>query len=186
MLARAALVLLLAAGANAAAHAEGPSLEGKFGERWQVAATPEPAPQAAFQTRDGETVTLADFAGRVVLVNFWATWCAPCIEEMPTLDALEADLGSPAFEVLAVSEDMGGREVVEPFLRDKLSLETLAIYLDPKGELARAFGLRGMPTTYLIDARGRVVGSLEGPADWHSAPVKALIRHYLARAEAAG
>ncbi|MFP3386636.1 TlpA family protein disulfide reductase, partial [Tritonibacter sp. SIMBA_163] len=77
--------------ATAPVRAEEPPLKGAFGEVFALADEPYPAPQTAFQTRDGETVTLADFKGRVVLLNFWATWCAPCVEEMPTLDALQAD-----------------------------------------------------------------------------------------------
>jgi thiol-disulfide isomerase/thioredoxin len=183
----AAAVLTFGIGGTGQAVAAGdPPLEGDFGARFTLKDDPQPAPGVAFTDRDGARVSLADFKGRVVLVNFWATWCAPCVEEMPTLDALEADLGSAAFTVLAVSEDMGGLETVEPFLRDKLDLQTLEIYLDDKGALAQAFGVRGMPTTYLVDAKGRVVGGLEGPADWNSAPVKRLIRHYIDAGRASG
>lgn len=173
------LGLLGALAVASASSKAAPPLEGSFGERFSLLETPKPVPDAAFQTRDGESVRLADFKGQVVLLNFWATWCAPCIEEMPTLDALEADMGSPAFTVMAVSEDKGGQETVEPFLRDKLNLETLDIYLDPEGDLGRAFELRGMPTTYLIAADGRIVGLLKGGLDWNSPAVKKLIRYYV-------
>ncbi len=186
-----ALALALATGlvlaaASGAARAEGPPLQGKFGERFTVKESPKPAPDVTFQDREGNPVSLADFKGQVVLVNFWATWCAPCIEEMPTLDALEAELGGPGFRVIAVSQDVGGREQVEPFLREKLDLSHLGIYLDPQGELGRAFGMRGLPTTYLIDAEGRVVGGLEGPADWNGPAVHALIEYYLEQGREAG
>jgi peroxiredoxin len=105
---------------------------------------------------------------------------------MPTLDALQAEFGGRGLQVLAVSEDRGGAATVEPFLRDKLSLDALDIYLDPKGALAQAFALRGLPTTYVIDARGRVVGHLEGPADWAGPAARALVTHYLERARSAG
>jgi thiol-disulfide isomerase/thioredoxin len=185
-LAAAAALTFGIGGAAPALAAGDPPLEGNFGARFMLKDDPQPAPDVAFTDRDGARVRLADFKGRVVLVNFWATWCAPCVEEMPTLDALQADLGSDAFTVLAVSEDMGGLETVEPFLRDKLDLQTLDIYLDDKGALAQAFGVRGMPTTYLIDASGRVVGGLEGPANWNGAPVKKLIRHYIDAGRASG
>jgi thiol-disulfide isomerase/thioredoxin len=183
-LAALAVVALLAL--PAAALAGGPPLEGSFGERFVIKDEPKPAPDVAFSDRDGGSVTLQDFKGKVVLLNFWATWCAPCVEEMPTLDALESDLRDEGLKVLAVSEDAGGRDQVEPFLREKLNLDNLEIFLDPKGRLGGAMGLRGMPTTFLIDARGNVVGGMEGPADWNGEPVKKLIRYYLDRAREEG
>jgi thiol-disulfide isomerase/thioredoxin len=179
--------LVLAAGAVLTATAESePPLQGRFADAFNVFEEPVDAPQVAFTRRDGTEVTLSQFEGRVVLLNFWATWCAPCVEEMPTLDALEADLRERGLSVLAVSEDRGGRDVVEPFLRDKLQLDELGIYLDPTGTLAQAFGLRGMPTTYLIDAQGRIVGGMEGPADWNGPAAKALVGYYLNQAERRG
>lgn len=176
------LMAALLGAAVATANAGQPPLEGRFGERFKLKDVPEPAPEATFRTRDGETVRLADFQGKVLLVNFWATWCAPCIEEMPTLDALAADMNSKHFQVMAISTDRGGKEKVETFLKNKLDLTRLDIYLDSKSNLAKAFGLRGMPTTYLIDADGNVIGSLEGAAHWNSTPVKKLIRHYVEQA----
>ncbi len=166
------------------AAAEGPPLEGSFGERFQLQQGPQRAPDTAFATRGGKTVSLRDYEGRVLLVNFWATWCPPCIEEMPTLDALAAEMNSEAFKVMAVSTDRGGAKTVNEFLANKMSLDSLDIYLDPKAKLARAFGVTGMPTTYLIDADGVVVGHLQGAADWNSPAVKRLIRYYRERAKA--
>jgi thiol-disulfide isomerase/thioredoxin len=166
--------------------ADGPPLKGRFADAFQMPDQPRPAPSATFTTRDGETVQLADFEGQVVLVNFWATWCAPCVEEMPTLDGLQQALGGTAFQVLAVSEDRGGLSKVEPFLRDELNLHALDIYLDSDGSLAQAFGLRGMPTSYLLNARGQVVGGLEGPADWNSDAARALMQYYIDQGRAAG
>ncbi len=166
------------------AAAAGPPLEGSFGERFQLQSGPQRVPDTAFTTRDGETVSLRDYEGRVLLVNFWATWCPPCVEEMPTLDALAADMNSDAFKVMAVSTDRGGAKKVNEFLDKKMRLDSLDIYLDPQAKLARAFEVKGMPTTYLVDAGGVVVGYLQGAADWNSAPVKKLIRYYVARAEA--
>lgn len=180
----AVLAVLLPAWGTAAA--EPPPLAGVFAERFTLLEPRESAPETAFRDRDGDPVRLSDFRGRVVLVNFWATWCAPCVEEMPTLDALTASLGREGLKVLAVSQDVGGREAVEPFLRERLELENLEVFLDPKGELSRAMGVRGLPTTFLIDARGRIVGALEGPADWNGAPARELIRHYIDEARAAG
>ena len=184
-----ALAVLLAGAMLASAPApaaEGPPLKGRFADAFQMPDQPRPAPDATFRTRDGEAVQLADFKGQVVLVNFWATWCPPCVEEMPTLDGLQQALGGEEFQVLAVSEDRAGLSKVEPFLRDELNLQALSIYLDSDGSLAQAFGLRGMPTTYLLNAKGQVVGGLEGPADWNSDAARALMQYYIDQGREAG
>lgn len=143
---------------------------------------PRPAPAAEFTARDGGAVRLADFHGRLVLVNLWATWCAPCLREMPSLDRLQAKLGSD-IAVLAVSQDRGGAKVVEPFL-DKLHLGALSIYLDPAGAVGRAFAVRGLPTSILIDRDGRMLGQLEGAAAWDGPDMRAVLQKYLGPAEA--
>jgi thiol-disulfide isomerase/thioredoxin len=138
---------------------------------------PRPAPGIAFATRAGEAKSLADFRGRVLLVNLWATWCGPCIEEMPSLDRLQARLGS-RLAVLAISEDRRGSEAVEPFLK-KIGLKNLAIYLDVRNTAARAFGIEGLPTSYLIDREGRIRVRVEGAADWDSPGMLARLEPYL-------
>jgi thiol-disulfide isomerase/thioredoxin len=160
---------------NHLAAAEAPAASG-IGEFTPLAA-PEPAPEVAFTTRGGETVNLADFKGRTVLVNLWATWCVPCIREMPSLDRLQAKLGNE-LAILAISQDRGGAKLVEPFLQ-KLDLKALTTYLDPKGEVGHAFGARGLPTSVLIDREGRMVGRLEGAAEWDSPAMTALLRKYI-------
>ncbi len=126
---------------------------------------PRPAPEIAVTTLAGETVRLSDFRGRPVLVNLWATWCGPCVREMPTLDRLQAKLGGSGFTILAISEDRDGAQVVAPFL-DKLRLAALKTYLDPKGQAGTAFHVRGLPTSILIDAQGNMRGLLEGATEW--------------------
>jgi len=170
----------------AVAASDGPPLSGHFGEAFNLYEEPQAAPETAFETRDGETVTLADFEGQVLVVNFWATWCAPCVEEMPTLDALQQEMSPKGLEVIAVSQDRGGRERVEPFLRERLNLRELGIYLDQKGELARAFDVRGLPATFVINAEGRVVGRLDGPAEWNDPEVHDLLGYYIEQARAEG
>lgn len=139
---------------------------------------PRPAPELGFTTRDGTPRRLADFRGRVVLVNLWATWCGPCVEEMPSLDRLQAKLGS-AITVLAISEDRRGESAVAPFLA-KLKLGHLAVYLDPKNGAIKAFGVQGLPTSYLITSDGRVRAVLEGSADWDNPAMMARLKPYLA------
>ena len=139
---------------------------------------PQPAPALRFATRDGATKTLADFRGRPVLVNFWATWCAPCRAEMPSLDRLQAKLG-PRLTILAISEDRRGAAVVDPFMA-RMKLESLAVYLDSKNDAMDAFNLRGLPTSILIDRDGRMVWRVEGGADWTGAEADAKLAPYLA------
>jgi thiol-disulfide isomerase/thioredoxin len=138
---------------------------------------PRPAPELGFTARDGAAHRLADFRGRVVLVNLWATWCAPCVREMPSLDHLQAMLGD-RLSVLAISEDRGGAKIVEPFLA-KLGLERLAIYLDPSGAAQQAFAVRGLPTSFLIDGDGRIRARLEGAATWDAPSMVQRLEGYL-------
>lgn len=136
------------------------------------------------ESLDGSPRPISSFHGKVVLLNYWATWCAPCIEEMPSLDRLQAKLGGGAFEVVAVSIDRQGRKAVEPFV-ERLGLKHLTILLDPKGATSRALGLRGLPTTLVMDREGRELGRLEGEAQWDSDAAEALIRHYIETGAAA-
>jgi thiol-disulfide isomerase/thioredoxin len=142
---------------------------------------PRPAPEVAFAGRDGAPHRLADFAGHWVLVNLWATWCAPCVREMPSLDRLQAKLGDRLM-VLAISEDRGAAHAVDPFLA-KLQLPALAIYLDPKSDVGEALGVRGLPTSILVDDQGRLVASLEGAAEWDSPRMLTTLERYLRRSE---
>ncbi len=137
-----------------------------------------PAPQTPFQTGSGQEVRLETFRDRVVLLNFWATWCAPCIREMPSLDRLQATLRDEGLEVVAVSQDFAGLKVVKPFF-ERLDLANLELYLNSGGQLARAIGVVALPTTFLIDRDGRLVGGVEGPAEWDSEEAVRLIRHYI-------
>ena len=148
----------------------------KLGE-FIAAASPQPAPEISLADMEGKPAALADFKGKVVLVNLWATWCQPCLKEMPSLAALQARLG-PALTVLAVSEDRGGTEMVKPFI-EKLGLDKLKVLLDPKSTATRAFAARGLPTSILIDGEGRVLGSVEGAADWDSETMRAALAKLL-------
>jgi len=141
----------------------------------------KPAPDVGFSAADGTAVSLADYRGKVLLVNFWATWCGPCVREMPELDALQAALGGDAFQVLAINQDWGGAKVAEPFLRERLGLANLALLLDSTWRFGQATKLRGLPTTFLVDADGAIVGDLEGIAAWNGEDARALIKWYLDR-----
>ena len=155
-----------------------PVLAGQMAN-FALSEAPTRAPEISFSDADGNQLTLADFEGRVVLLNLWATWCAPCVHEMPTLDRLQAQLGGEAFEVLALSIDRGGAGEVLPFFAEH-GLDHLNVYLDPAGGAPSAFDVIGLPTTVLIDADGLVVGQYTGPADWDGADAVALMEHTIA------
>ena len=139
--------------------------------------------ETPFTTADGKTVTIAELArGRGAVVNLWATWCAPCIKEMPQLDALKAELAKDDIPVIALSQDRGGMDQVKPFYA-KQGYKNLEIHLDPKGAFSRAVKARGLPTTVLFDAQGREMGRVLGVAEWDAPEVVAFIRACLPKAE---
>lgn len=142
--------------------------------------TPRPMPELRFEDSDGRSVTLTDFRGKVVLLNIWATWCGPCREEMPTLDRLQATLGGPDFEVVALSIDRAGIGVVTEFY-DEVGVEHLAKYIDESGKATRQLNAVGLPTTLLIDREGREIGRHVGPAEWDTPEMVTFFRQQLTR-----
>lgn len=149
-----------------------------------VAKGPLKVPDLAFQDASGKKLTLADFKGRTVLLNLWATWCVPCRKEMPTLDALQRELGGKDFQVVAVNIDTRDPDKPKQFLRD-IGVSTLAYYADPSARsfqdlkaIGRAFG---MPTTMLIDPNGCEIGTIAGPAEWASRDAINLIEAALGK-----
>ncbi|MFG1378105.1 TlpA family protein disulfide reductase [Xanthobacter autotrophicus] len=151
-----------------------------------VATEPRRLPPLAFTDGNGKAVTLADFRGRVVLLNLWATWCVPCRKEMPDLDRLQATLGGPDFEVVAVNLDTRDPEKPRAFLAE-IGVKSLAFYADPATKtfqalrgVGRGFGL---PTTLIVDRDGCEMGFLAGPAEWGGAEAEALVRAALAPGE---
>jgi thiol-disulfide isomerase/thioredoxin len=128
---------------------------------------PEPIPNLVFVDPAGKQRTLEELRGKVLLVNFWATWCAPCREEMPALDRLQTKLGGPGFQVVPISLDRVGMDRVLGFLRQE-NITHLTPYLDAENKTLSAYALLGLPTSVLIDRDGREVGRLVGPAKWDS------------------
>jgi thiol-disulfide isomerase/thioredoxin len=139
-----------------------------------VAKPPRVLPAVKFLTLDGAAKTLADYAGTPVVLNFWATWCTPCVAELPELDKLAAAGG---FAVLAVSVDRGGAATVRPFAASH-GITHLTLLTDPGLAASHALDVAGFPTTLLIGADGRLRGTLEGPAAWGGAGavLKALLK----------
>jgi thiol-disulfide isomerase/thioredoxin len=136
-------------------------------------------PDAAFQDGDGKPLKLSDWKGRVVLVNLWATWCAPCRKEMPDLATLQKELGSDQFEVVAISVDRKGAEASAAFLKET-GAANLKLYVEPSTRIVTDFQSPGLPATILIDRQGREIGRLLGPAHWASPEAIALIKAALA------
>lgn len=135
---------------------------------------PEPLADVNFVDASGAPKTLKDFHGKTVLLNLWATWCAPCREEMPSLERLQQALGSDKFEVVALAVDRTGLKAARKFL-DSINVKSLALYADPTTRSGSALKAIGMPTTILIDAEGREIGRLPGPAAWDSEDAKRLV-----------
>ncbi|TFH86334.1 TlpA family protein disulfide reductase [Billgrantia azerbaijanica] len=126
---------------------------------------PRNVPDVDFEDGDGNSLTLSAFEGKLILLNVWATWCGPCREEMPTLDALQAELGGEDFAVVVLSIDRKGIEVVNEFYQE-VGIEHLARYVDKTGMASADLGAVGIPTTFLLDRQGREIGRLVGEAEW--------------------
>ncbi len=143
------------------------------------ASDPQPLTHLSFKGPDGKPLTLADFSGKTLLVNLWATWCAPCRAEMPAFDALQSDMGSDKFEVVAINVEKGPDDKPKGFL-DEIGIEHLAFYRDDTlgvfNDLkTRALAL-GLPVTLLVDDEGCLLANMNGPAEWASEDAKRLIR----------
>jgi thiol-disulfide isomerase/thioredoxin len=167
---------LLVAGAQLAAAQQPP-------KNFVLHETPRPIATIAFEDGQGHPRSLAEFRGKVVLLNIWATWCAPCRREMPALDRLQAALGGTDFEVVALSIDRAGIETVRKFYRE-VGVRNLAMYIDSAGRAVRELSAVGLPTTLLIDREGRELGRLAGPADWDTPEVIEFLKGVVSRPHA--
>ena len=174
-----ALVILTIPALQSSAAASGPPpFAGLMGD-FVAFDPPREMPPIGFVDGDEKPVGVADFAGKIVVLNLWATWCAPCVREMPALDRLQAARGGDGFAVVAVSFDRKGVPVVEQFFKRR-KIGHLAIYVDNFVKTYRALKLKALPTTYILGRDGRALGVLAGPAEWDSPEALALIDHYLA------
>lgn len=143
--------------------------------------TPQPVPELSFVSGEGEKLSLADFRGRTILLNIWATWCLPCRREMPAFDRLQAELGGRGFEVVPLSIDSDGVPKVRAFYQE-LGLKSLGIYIDALGKAPNRVGALGIPTTLLIDPEGREAARLAGEADWDGPEFVTIIQRRLNKA----
>jgi thiol-disulfide isomerase/thioredoxin len=144
-----------------------------------VHSAPREVPEFSFIDGDGETRTLADWRGKLLLVNIWATWCAPCKEEMPALDRLEAKLGGADFAVLPISVDRGGLKKPRGFL-EEINADNLPLLLDETARLNFMLEVMGLPATLIIDEQGREIARMIGPAEWDSPEAIARLRQLMA------
>jgi thiol-disulfide isomerase/thioredoxin len=138
-----------------------------------------PLSQVTFENAQGKRMSLADFKGKVVLLNIWATWCPPCVREMPTLDKLQKLLGGKDFAVVPLSVDKGGIFAVKSFYDDNF-ISHLPIYVDPTTQVLDTLNILGTPTTILIDKQGKEIARTMGPEDWDQPAVIAQIKRYMA------
>lgn len=141
---------------------------------------PSAAPVETFVNEADEKRTIKDFTGQVVVINFWATWCAPCVQEMGSLDKLAAKFKETDVKVIAISLDAGDgkAEKVKSFY-EKQNIKNLGVYFDPAQDLYRAFKPRGLPSTFILNRGGNMVGKLDGPVVWDAGEVENYIRHYV-------
>ena len=170
------LAIMAIIGADSSTYARSDTVSGAI----TAAASPAPLPAAGFTEQGGKMRALKDFGGQIVLMNFWATWCGPCVREMPSLERLHQKLGSRDFTVIALSEDRKGWEKITPF-RQELGLTALPLFHDVGSKMMFGAKVRGLPTTILIGRDGRELGRLTGHAEWDSDEAVALMRYYLSK-----
>jgi len=164
----------------ATGHAE--SLR-NIGDAMQVVDPPKTAPDIRLVAADGSSRTLADFAGKGVVLNLWATWCGPCVAELPSLDALAGTLADDNVVVVALSSDRGGAAEVESYYKAH-GIAHLGIWTDPDGAAMHALGARGIPTTLILDRLGQERARLEGGIDWAGKNAVPAIRKLTGQASA--
>ncbi|MGW8301898.1 MAG: TlpA disulfide reductase family protein [Desulfobacterales bacterium] len=137
----------------------------------------QPAPDFTLPGLDGKMVSLSDYRGHVVLVNVWATWCPPCVDEMPSMEKLYRELEGENFEILAVSIDALGQKAVAPFMK-KYNLSFPAL-MDPDGTIKTLFQTTGVPESFIINQEGILIEKVIGPKDWATPPVVGFFRNLL-------
>ena len=171
----AVLYTALALGANAA-FADTSALEAlrEGTMKKLVFSDPAEVSDVPFTDPEGGEHRLSDWQGKIVLVNFWATWCAPCRKEMPMLDALQAEFGGEDFEVVTIATGRNPLPGINRFF-DEVGVTNLPILLDPKQELARDMAVLGLPITLILNREGQEIARLRGDAEWDSDSAKAII-----------
>ena len=142
-------------------------------------AAPQAVSDAPFTTWEGGTGQLSDYAGKYVVLNFWATWCAPCRKEMPQLSALQTELGGDAFEVVTIATGRNPPQAMQRFF-EEIGVDNLPLHMDPKQALAREMAVMGLPITVILNPEGQEIARMRGDADWSSDSAKAIVSALIA------
>lgn len=165
---------------TATSHAGQVELPPLFGDMRfvEIFKVPIAAPDADFTHVDGTKSKISDFRGKVVLLNFWATWCGPCVEEMPSLDALQKTKGGDDFAVLAVSMDLKAEDKVKKFFQ-RYDLKNLTPYINSDGSMLKSFDVSALPTSFIIGRDGNLLARFSGSADWVGRDATRLIEFFV-------
>ena len=169
-------VAVIAAAMPASAGDGEPPIEGSV-QNFIPLDKPLPAPPVPVASKDAGPITLDRFQGKFVVLNFWATWCGPCIRELPSLHRLNAQFAGDDFAVVLISQDRGGFKQTDRFLK-KLEVDIADNFIDEKLKLSRAIAVRSLPTTIFLGADGKEIGRLVGSAEWDEPEAVALIDYY--------
>ncbi|PUB15444.1 TlpA family protein disulfide reductase [Yoonia sediminilitoris] len=144
-----------------------------------VHSTPVASTDTPFTGADGSEMTLAAFEGQIVVLNFWATWCAPCRKEMPQLSALQAELGGADMQVVTIATGRNPMPAMQRFF-DEIGVDNLPLHTDKRQSLARSMGILGLPVTVILDRNGDEIARLQGEADWSSDSAKSILHALIA------
>ncbi|MGR3503023.1 TlpA family protein disulfide reductase [Pseudaestuariivita sp.] len=170
--------LVLAANAGLADTSGIEALKAGDMRKLNVHSEPVAVPDTAFQTFEGESLTLADYAGKHVVLNFWATWCAPCRTEMPHLSVLQEAYGGDSFEVVTIATGRNPPQAMKDFF-EEIGVDNLPLHRDPGQRLARQMAVLGLPITVILDPEGNEIARLRGDADWASDSARAIVAHLI-------
>ena len=143
-------------------------------EKFQLHAEPRPFRDKTFQNAKGEEIDLHEFDGGLTMVNFWATWCPPCLKELPGMERLQAELGDEGLTIVPISLDRGGLKKAGTFWKRK-KFTAMGLYADPDKDLAQNMGVIGLPVTAILGPDGREIGRLIGEAEWDSEEAQAML-----------
>lgn len=141
---------------------------------------PRPMPSIPFQDSEGQRITINDFSGKVVLINLWATWCPPCIRELPALDRLQAKFSKTDFVILPIATDREGLALARPFYQ-RLGIENLGLYTDPEHALDAFFPMDVFPANFIINRRGELIAFLRSYVDWDAPEAETMVKELLRR-----